>query len=643
LRGQIGPSNLLVLDGLRYHQATWRTGPNQYLATLDPSTFSALEVLIGPASVAYGSGAIGGVLAAQPPPLPSREGSAGAVTLRGTSADLAAEVWGHVQHRRGALALALGGGWRRFGTLRLGGGERAAISAFQQGGWFARVGYALSARTELRAAWVGSRLLGAGRADQLDKGDLRWYDNADDMAWVELRHRGAGALAELRVAAAAHLSGEGVERVRCKLSDVRAERDACRAGAEALRDDASATPATLVQRHSRNQDDVSSLGGLLQVALRPTATAARDRFALRLGAEVWSDGVLASTARERRTDKGWSWQQAERGAFSTGSRWTELGAFALAEVQALSTHRGALWADAGLRSSHFRASAEGVTGVGDIGYAASGVVGSAALRWIATGWMAYLSFAQGFRAPNLQETTVLGDTGSTFEVPNAALGPERSDSDLPGARLHAAAWAMQLRDAIDTREVQPDELAGLGIDPTAAGDKPVRQRVNAASAALVGGHLSLALPLAGGVTPWARVGWTWGEVERSDGTRGPARRIPPLLGAAGARWRGGPWRIELVGRFAAAQTRLHSGDEGDLRVCADPDAPGKTYKASGEACPGTPGWFDLGLRAGYRVSPALQLDLVGRNLLDARYRLHGSGLDAPGASVSLAATGRFGG
>ena len=47
----------------------------------------------------------------------------------------------------------------------------------------------------------------------------------------------------------------------------------------------------------------------------------------------------------------------------------------------------------------------------------------------------YTSFAQGFRAPNLQESTVLGDTGSKFEIPNPDLRPERADTIELGTRL----------------------------------------------------------------------------------------------------------------------------------------------------------------------------------------------------------------
>lgn len=648
LRGLIGPSNLLVLDGLRYHQSTWRTGPNQYLATLDPSTFDAVEVVLGPASVTYGSGAMGGVIAVVPLALPVRDGSSAQATLRFSSADLGSEVWGQAGYRQGAVALTLGGGYRRFDELRTGGGTVAPISDFAQVGYTLRAGYDLGKQTQVRISWLGSRIDDAGRADQIDKADMRWYDNADDMGWLELRHRGSGTLQSLRVAAAMHRSDEVVDRMRCKVSDISAERDDCIAAGRAMHADDGVTPEGPLQRQNQNQDTVLTLGGLVQATLAPLAGASRDRLRLDVGAEVWTDSVGVSTARERRTDKNdWTWKDADRGNFSEGSRWTELGAFARAEFRLLEVGAARLWVDAGGRFAHFRAFAGDVPGLGDIDYAASGGVGSAALRLIAPSWMAYASFTQGFRAPNLQETTTLGDTGSTFEVPNADLGPERSNSVELGARarlakleLHGAVWASLLGDAIDSREVDPSEFADFGIDAGAVGSKPVRQRVNAARATLFGAQLAARLRL-GALQPWARVAWMQGDVEKDDGTTVPYRRIPPLSGAAGLRWQRGDLMLEVFGRFAAAQDRLNPSDESDLRICADPDKPGSTYKDSGKDCAGTPAWADVGVRSGYAFGRNLRLDVVARNLLDQNYRVHGSGFDAPGIGGSVALSGRF--
>jgi hypothetical protein len=62
LRGLTGNQTLLLMDGLRINNATFRYGPNQYLNTIDPFSISSMEIVKGSGSVQYGSDAMGGVI-----------------------------------------------------------------------------------------------------------------------------------------------------------------------------------------------------------------------------------------------------------------------------------------------------------------------------------------------------------------------------------------------------------------------------------------------------------------------------------------------------------------------------------------------------------------------------------------------------
>lgn len=62
LRGLTGNQTLILVDGIRLNNATFRYGPNQYLNTIDAFTISKIEVAKGTGCVQYGSDAIGGVL-----------------------------------------------------------------------------------------------------------------------------------------------------------------------------------------------------------------------------------------------------------------------------------------------------------------------------------------------------------------------------------------------------------------------------------------------------------------------------------------------------------------------------------------------------------------------------------------------------
>ena len=62
MRGLTGNQNLILVDGVRFNNATFRYGPNQYFNTIDPYSIAAIEVVRGTGSVQYGSDALGGVI-----------------------------------------------------------------------------------------------------------------------------------------------------------------------------------------------------------------------------------------------------------------------------------------------------------------------------------------------------------------------------------------------------------------------------------------------------------------------------------------------------------------------------------------------------------------------------------------------------
>lgn len=62
IRGLTGYQTLIMVDGIRLNNSIFRSGPNQYLNSIDPLTIANIEILRGGGSVQYGSDAIGGTL-----------------------------------------------------------------------------------------------------------------------------------------------------------------------------------------------------------------------------------------------------------------------------------------------------------------------------------------------------------------------------------------------------------------------------------------------------------------------------------------------------------------------------------------------------------------------------------------------------
>lgn len=656
LRGLIGPQNLILIEGLRFNTATFRTGPNQYLATIDPSAVARVELLLGPGGVMYGSDAMGGVIGLYLPALP-RAGLGAPPSARlwtqYSSADETRAVGGEATWNRGPLAVSAGGAFRDHGTLQTGQASVARASDFRQWGWHARASLQLPAAWSLQAAVLHNGIDSAGRTDDLGKGLLRTYDNTDLFGWVEARRElGTGLLRRLRLAVVGHRQREVGNTVRCTLvaKAVPSLDDCALWGQQVARDQPAQLPAG-VTRHDEAEDIVHSLGALATARL----VAAEERLALTLGAEAWLDQV-ASQARQRSNGAGTDlWKQSARGAYSDGSRYLQIGAFAHGDWQAWQHQRWTALVNAGVRAGLVSAQAPAVPTLGEVAYRlpVAAATAGAVIKY-AEKAAVFANVSTGLRAPNLQETTVLGNTGDQFEVPNAELGAEQIQSAEMGLRLRAAGWSglaagfySVVEDFIDRSAVSTSEYQGYGIQAadlgcSAVGEakcQGVSRRVNQGQATILGGEIALRSPSLAGIHGWLAASWLQAE-SRSAGVTQPLRRSPPSNGSMGLRWSGlnGAVYVEPWARGAAAQDQLNSGDTKDLRICENPAAPGSVLPAG--TCQGTAGWFTLNLRAGYRWDAGLvglqllRLDLDAGNLLDARYRVHGSGLDSPGRGVS---------
>lgn len=293
--------------------------------------------------------------------------------------------------------------------------------------------------------------------------------------------------------------------------------------------------------------------------------------------------------------------------------------------------------------------------------------------------------ARGFNAlVGSNEGTTAISTGQRV----GTLQPETADTYELGLKAHGArvsasvsVFTVELRNTIQRRTILVDQpvvgtdIAGftivrqdsLGRVFIAEDARPIVTRVNLSRGRIRGLDAEGTVLLSRTLTGAAYMSLANGHVIGGD----VLRRMPPPMGGASLRWsdvKGRGW-IEGVVSFAREQTRMNAGDLTDARIGARrTTASIATYfngtatdlglvqagrlvatnetlaqvqarvlggQSAGVMFPTSPGFVTLGLRAGWTISPDLTLTVIGENLLDRNYRLHGSGVDAPGRNIQV--------
>jgi outer membrane receptor protein involved in Fe transport len=725
LRGLTGYQVLNLVDGVRLNNATFRSGPNQYLAFVGQGQLERVEAMLGPASAQYGSDALGGTIQLLTPEPryasgAGREwhgglhtfGETGALSA-GAGASLAggdARLWGLGSFSASRYNdLRAGGGadshnvFRRlFGlqgeALRQVAGSRLPDSGFSQLGAQAKLAWRPGAGQSLTGSYLLGRLDGVRGYHSLLGGLGRMQARFDpqvlQLAYARYERVQWGAFDSVSGAVSLNSQRDGSVRQGLRSSGT------------------VTTDRTAVDAYGYSGQAATHLGR---------------RHAVVFGGEIY-DERIGSTRRETNPVSGAAMRR--RPLYPDGSRWVTRGAFVQDNFEIVP---GRLRAQAGLRFTEvsYRTGA-----APDFGVAASHPVFRDATFHAAAVWQAAPAFSihlltgRGFRAPNANDLGAIGLNDLGYEIPSAdavkggallatsagenalssgrtlgALGPERMWNYEIGfrvqtrrvyTRLHL--FDAELRDPIMRRTLLfpaasiPAALAGLPVTPipptaaqreqgvvtvaTSIDPRAVKAFVNDGQTRYYGSEAQTEYRFA---RHWTLEGAHTFLAGRDLNPNRNVRRLPPQSGYAALRFAGaGRWWGEFRADVAGTQTRLSGGDLDDERIGAarsrrdiadffhgsrvQPYLAGGVFTPTGErlaeiqarVLPGalsdtaripmyrrTPGWVSFQVRGGFWLGERTVLHGAVTNLLDRNYRMHGSGVDAPGAAVSLALSYRF--
>ena len=585
LRGMTGNQVLLLLDGIRLNNSTYRFGPNQYFNTVDPFSLQQVEVVLGAGSVLYGSDALGGTvnLLSRTPKFSSNGWKFNpSILLRARNSDMEYTGRANLSASGKKLAFQTGFSWRDFGTL-VGGGDLGELvaTAYDERAFDAKLLLATGSNSQLTIAYNGLVQTDVGRYDQVAQRGYDFYDfdpQERQMAYLRWENEPSSNWIErLEWTSAWQYSREVRKRKREESTSVRTDEDRI---------------TTL------------SSSALIHTRFSTTWTAVS-------GAELYYDDITSASndfdlATNTRTNR--------RGLYPAVANALNVAIFSSHQLQF--DH----WKiQGGLRYNPFRLWFTDPT-FGDTDIRPSAIVGDLAINhYLNRKNVVHLALRSGFRAPNINDLSSFGSFDFGVEVPSTDLASERNfvievgyetTSDRFG--LQTALFRNRLFDLI---ERTPSTFMGS----TTFEGQDVYKKVNVSEATIYGGELGCWAQIVENLLLSGQMSYTYGE---SAGR--PMRRIPPLNGRLALSYQvplaNPEHHLDLSGAilFATEQTRLSGGDISDHRI------------ADG----GTPGWAYGRLRAAYSLKN-WRVALVAENINNAAYRIHGSGVDGAGRHLVL--------
>ena len=601
IRGFTGRQNLLLVDGVRINNSTYRSGPVQYWNTVDGFSMDRLELVRSQGSVQYGSDALGGtmnILTADTGYLAADPGwfQQGSAQYR-FDTNSSSHV-GRLQTRFGdgknwGASLGLTG--KNFGDIRDSGVGRMKNTGYPEQNLDLKVETLLNPSTRLSFAHQYLNQDNVWRWHSTIYNDTPW-NNTSTGSYAARIYDQERSLTYLKVTG--DLIDSPVQNYSATLSFQRSQDSAFQ--------DRSATDV-------RTQViDVDTIG--LDVQLESDLLGGN----LVYGIDYYRDSIESGGTRTGRDPR-------SRRPVADDSTYHLLGAFA--QLRKPLNHR--LETTFGARITHAEAELGKVWDPDnntDISAGAdwSNIVFNArALYRLDDSWNLYGGASQGFRAPNAHDLSgnITSRSGQE-QLGTLDLEPEKSWTFELGSRFTSGDVSFG---AAGFYTLVDDLIISV---PTAPGGDTV-EATNAQEAEIVGVELEAAVRFLDNLTLSGHLTWQEGDTTSPSFLGGPSEEAPvsrlsPLVASLALRYDSPDQRWWVEGRITAAdkQDELSARDQRDTQRIP----PG-----------GTPSYLVASIRAGLQVSENLELTAALENITDEDYRIHGSGVNQPGINAIIGA------
>jgi hemoglobin/transferrin/lactoferrin receptor protein len=571
MRGLTGNQTLILVDGIRLNNSTFRYGPNQYLNTINPFMVSSVEVLSGSGSVQYGSDAIGGLIQvfSNSPDFDKKFGIN--INMRISTQNMEKGLSGAVNLTKGKFGLLISGTVKQFGDL-VGGKNigRQSPNGYDESAFEAKGIWNLSQNLSLMLAHQHLAQRNVPIYHKILLEDFKQNEisfQARNLSFIKLDNKTKNRFFSSQNITLSHqFNPEERASQKNKAALIRFEKDQI------------------------NTSGFSFTNISLPVKY----------WTISSGIEAYDDKVYSSKIDETNGVK-----VSKRGLYPNNSSYLNSAIFSLHQFsfKTFQIHAGLRWNAVKMQIP------DETLGTSEVKNSAL-VYNFSVLKKLGKNIGLYSSFNTAFRAPNIDDMGTLGIVDFRYEIPSDNLRPEKSKQFELGLKgnfkqgmFQINVFQNQLEDLI-TRE----KVAGQVIETY-----QVYAKMNTGKAIIKGLEWSSKNKIIENLYLSTFLTYTYGQdLIKNE----PLRRMPPFFGNFSLEYALGKLKIRPSLAAAAAQKRLASGDIADNRIGKD----------------GTPGFAVFNMNANYAIN-RFNFNLNVLNLGNKAYKTHGSGVYGYGRSA----------
>ena len=577
IRGLTGNQTLILVDGIRLNNSTFRYGPNQYLNTIDIFNINKIEVAKGMGAVAYGSDAMGGVIN-----LLSKDKGFNEIQkwefnnlTRFTSSSIERANRTELNYVNKIMSWDGGISFKNYGDL-VGGGNigKQYQSGYSEFNYNSKIKFKTSENSILTFSTQKSSqydvpifhkiLLENFKINQVD---LQMHSLNYLRYNLKLNNRWRQ---EIIITVSNQKTIEQRSNQKNNTNNLRKEADT-------------------VNTYAFTSEIVTSLNSF---------------WKMNTGIDYYQDRVNSiytdiNTISNSSTNK--------RGLYPNNAQYKNSSVFNLHHINFQK------WdIQSGFRYNMVNIEFTENT-LGAINVKTASLVGDFAISYkLANNHIVYSSMASGYRTPNIDDLGSLGIVDFRYEIPAYDLKPEKSlNTELgykffsAGLQINVSAYYMQLKDIITRVKIDGKVMDGYNV----------YNKTNFESAYIKGFEISFDKNIGAHLKWSSNTTYTYGQnVTKKE----PMRRIPPMFGQNSIMWHKNKTSLQVTHQYAGAQNRLAQGDKDDNRI----------------GILGTPQWNIFNLTGAYTLKQVkVQLGLL--NVLNEKYKTHGSGIYGMGSAMSL--------